>query len=141
MKKKSNYTRALNPKLGFLGFFGFLGFAGIWTYLRDGSIEPFVFFLFFGFFGFFYEAKVSSTFMDERFRENMAKAEAKANRIAVVIVHISLIFLSQGRLFGSNEYTLIAFIVVLSLAMALRLFLCPYLLYKYDHDDLSAEED
>ena len=67
---KTNRTRKLNPKMGFLGFFGFMGFMGFWTYSTEKGIFPFTYFMFFGFFGFFYEGKMSNTFMDERFKEN-----------------------------------------------------------------------
>ena len=36
--ERTNTTRKLNPKLGFLGLLGFLGFAGFWTYSIDGSV-------------------------------------------------------------------------------------------------------
>lgn len=138
---KTNTTRKLNPKLGLLGLLGFLGFAGIWTYLIDGNVFPFVFFLFFGFFGFYYEGKMSGTFMDERFRENAIHAKLKASDITFSIVFIALIILCQGKLFGSYEYTLIAIIVTLSLALGLRIFLAEYLLYCYDHDDQVDESE
>ena len=35
---------------------------------------------------------------------------------------------------------LIALLIVLSLTLALYLFLSEYLLYRYDHDDLPAED-
>lgn len=38
--ERTNTTRKLNPKLGFLGFLGLLGFGGIWTYGANGSIFP-----------------------------------------------------------------------------------------------------
>lgn len=137
--KESNTTRRLNPKLGLLGFFGFLGFSGFWTYALDGSIFPFGFFLFFGFFGFYYEGKMSGTFMDERFRENAAQANLKASNIAFSIILIALVILCQGKLLGNTEYTLIAITMTLSIALALRIFLSEYLLYRYDHDDLADE--
>ena len=133
--EKTNTTRKLNPKLGFLGIFGFLGFAGFWTYTTNGTIFPFTFFLFFGFFGFFYEGKMSGTFMDERFRENAAYAQLKSYKITFPIILIALVILCQGKLFGNLEYTLIATIIVLSLTLALGIFLPEYLLYHYDHDD------
>lgn len=137
----TNTTRRLNPKLGLLGLLGFLGFAGIWTYSIDGSIFPFIFFLFFGFFGFYYEGKMSGTFMDERFRENAVRAKIKASDISFSIIFIALIIFCQGKLFGNHEYTLIAMAVTLSLALALRIFLAEYLLYRYDHDDQAAESE
>lgn len=137
----TNTTRKLNPKVGLLGLLGFLGFTGIWTYSIDGSIFPFVFFLFFGFFGFYYEGKMSGTFMDERFRENAIRAKLKASDITFSIVFIVLIILCQGKFLGNYEYTLIAIIVTLSLALAMRIFLAEYLLYRYDHDDQADESE
>lgn len=139
--ESTNKTRKLNPKLGFLGFFGFLGFGGFWTYSMDGSVFPFAFFLFFGFFGFYYEGKMSGTFMDERFRENAARANLKASNIALTVIFLALLILCQGKLFGSLDYTLIAVIIALSLALALRIFLSEYLLYRYDHDDHAVESE
>jgi hypothetical protein len=136
-----NTTRKLNPKLGLLGLFGFLGFAGIWTYSIDGSIFPFIFFVFFGFFGFYYEGKMSGTFMDERFRENVIRAKLKASDITFSIIFIALIILCRGKFFGNYEYTLIAIIVTLSLALALKIFLTEYLLYRYDHGDQTDESE
>ena len=137
--ERAGVTRKLNPKLGWLGVLGFLGFAGFWTYSADGTIFPFAFFLFFGFFGFFYEGKMSGTFMDERFRENAAYAQLKAYRVTFSIMLFALIILCQGKLFGNLEYTLIAAVITLSLALALGIFLSVYLLYRYDHDDQADE--
>lgn len=133
--ERTNTTRKLNPKLGFLGLLGFVGFLGFWTYYINGSVFPFAFFLFFGFFGFYYEGKMSGTFMDERFRENAILAQLKAYKITFAIILISLIIFCQGKLWGNLEYTLIAIIIVLSLALAIEIFLSEYLLYRYDHDD------
>ncbi|EOT21546.1 hypothetical protein C805_03624 [Eubacterium sp. 14-2] len=137
--EETGVTRKINPRLGRLGVLGFLGFAGFWTYSVNGIVFPFAFFLFFGFFGFYYEGKMSGTFMDERFRENIACAKLKAYRITFGIMLIALVILCQGKLFGSLEYTLIAAIITLSLALALGIFLSEYLLYRYDHDDQAEE--
>ena len=131
-------TRTINPKWGFLGFFGFLGF---WTYSVDRTIFPFVFFMFFGFFGFFYEGKMSNTFMDERYKENKIKAHMTANKIALAIIFVSILFLGQGKLIGNLEYTLIALIIVVALSIALEMFLSEYLLYRYDHDEQFDESE
>lgn len=133
--EETGVTRKINPRLGFLGALGFLGFAGFFSYRVDGTIFPFAFFIFFGFFGFFYEGRMSETFMDERFRENIARARLKAYKITFSIMLVALVILCQGKLFGSLEYTLIAAIITLSLALALGIFLSEYLLYRYDHDD------
>ena len=137
--KETDVTRKINPKLGCLGVLGFLGFAGFWTYPVDGTVFPFAFFLFFGFFGFYYEGKMSGTFMDERFRENIVRAKLKAYKITFGVMLIALIILCQGKLFGNLEYTLIAVIITLSLALASGIFLSEYLLYQYDHDDQAEE--
>ena len=84
---------------------------------------------------------MSGTFMDERFRENMVRARLKAYRISFSIMLVALIILCQGKLFGSLEYTLIATIITLSVALALGIFLSEYLLYRYDHDDLAGESE
>lgn len=134
--EKTGITRKINPKLGCLGVLGFLGFAGFWTYSVDGTVFPFAFFLFFGF---YYEGKMSGIFMDERFRENITRAKLKAYKITFGVMLIALIILCQGKLFGNLEYTLIASIINLSLALALGIFLSEYLLYQYDHDDQAEE--
>ena len=137
----ANTTRKLNPKLGLLGLLGFLGFAGFWTYSIRSDVFPFAFFLFFGFFGFFYEGKMSGTFMDERFRANAVRAQLNAYKITFRITLIALIILCQRKLFGSLEYTLIATIIVLSLTLALGIFLSEYLLYCYDHEDQTGGDE
>lgn len=65
---------------------------------------------------------MSGTFMDERFRQNAVLAKLKASNIAFTIIFVALIVLCRGRLFGNFEYTLIAAIIMLSLALALRIF-------------------
>lgn len=133
-------TRKLNPALGLLGFLGFLGFTGIWTYQTDGSIFPVCFFLFFGFFGFFFEGKMSNTFMDERFRENVQRAQLKAYRIGFVLMFLLLLVVG-GRVLVSLELTAILFQAGTALILGLTLFLSEYLLYRYDHDDRLALEE
>lgn len=137
----ASVTRRVDPRLGFLGILGLLGFLGFWTYQMDGTIFPFSFFMFFGFFGFFYEGKLSGTLMDERYLENKYRASSTAHKTAVVIIFLATIFLGQGRLMGKLEYTLIAYSIVVSLALALDLFLGSYLLYRYDHEELPQEEE
>lgn len=135
------YTRAVNPKLGYLGLFGFMGFLGFWTYNIDKTIFPFIFFIFFGYFGFFYEGKMSNTFIDERYKENKTKAHRTANNTALTIIFLAVLILGQGKLMGNLEYTLIALIIVVSLSIALELFLSEYLLYHYDHNEQSDESE
>ena len=84
---------------------------------------------------------MSGTFMDERFHENAAQASLKASNITLSIIFLALILLCQGKLFGNLEYTLIAFIIILSAAFALKIFLSEYLLYRYDHDDQADESE
>ena len=137
---KTGRTRRVSPKLGFLGFCGFLGFAGFWTYGALGDLSGFIFFAFFGFFGFFFEGKMSNTLMDERYKENAARAERKALRIGFGIIFFLLIFAGQaGRL--TAELVAPILIAGIALAVALTMFLSEYLLYRYDHDDAAAMEE
>ncbi len=140
-QKNSLFTRSVNPWMGIFGFFGFFGFLGFWTYNVDKTIFPFLFFMFFGFFGFFFEGKMSNTFMDERYRENKMKAHMAANKTALGIIFLAVLILGRGRLMGNLEYTLIAFVIVSSLAIALAVFLSEYLLYRYDHEDQWEESE
>lgn len=136
-----NSTRTISPKMGFLGFLGFAGFLGFWTYSMDKIIFPFVFFMFFGYFGFFYEGKMSNTFMDERYKENKNKAHLTANKTALTIIFLAMLILGQGMFMGNPEYTLIALIIVISLSIALEVFLSEYLLYRYDYDEQLEESE
>ena len=132
-KKKilqTNRTRRLNPMLGFLGFFGFLGFIG------GGWFR----FVFFGFFGFFYEGKMSSTLMDERFLENKNKAQLMALKAAFAVIILAFIVILVGESFMSMEYLLTVVYILMSLSIALAIFLSEYLLYRYDHDEYSSDE-
>ncbi len=140
-EREAQTTRAINPKLGFLGFLGFLGLLGFWSYGLDKTVTPFTFFVFFGFFGFFYEGKMSGTFMDERYRENRGRAQLTAMKTALSILFLALIILGQGRLFGHSEYALIAMYITVALSLALELFLCEYLLYRYDSRDMAENEE
>ena len=139
--RDANRARTVSPRLGWLGLLGFLGFGGFWTYHVNGAVFPFVFFLFFGFFGFFFEGKLSGTLMDERFREEAARAERISLRASNTVMFLGLLLLCRGRLFGSLDYTLMAVVIVFSLAFALQLFLGEYLLYRCDHDEASGEEE
>lgn len=140
-QKLSHTSRKVNPKFGFLGFLGMIGFVGFATYSINGTVFPFCFFIFFGFFGFFYEGKMSETFMDERFYENKAKAQLNAYKFSFTIIFIALVVLCQGKLFGNLEYTLIATIIIISLALAVGIFLSEFLLYRYDYDDHTDESE
>lgn len=137
----AQYTRTVNPKLGWMGFLGFLGFLGFWTYSADGTIFPFVFFIFFGFFGFYYEGKMSHTFIDERYKENRLKAQRTATSISRNIIFLSLLILAQGKLIGNLEYSLIAFLVIVTISIALEQVLSEYLLYHYDQDEAFDESE
>lgn len=113
--------------LGLLGFLGFLGFLnGYWGR-----------FVFFGFFGFFFEGKMSDTLIDERFLENRKKAQFMACKAAFVGTFITFFFLSFDGLFPNTEYLLMTVQILLSLSIALAVFLSEYLLYRYDHDEIK----
>lgn len=84
---------------------------------------------------------MSETFMDERFHENKAKAQLNAYKVSFTIIFIALLILCQGKLFGSLEYTLIAAIIVISLALAVGIFLSEFLLYRYDYDAYVDESE
>lgn len=129
-------TRSIRPRLGLLGL---LGFGGFWTYSWNGTIFPFLFFLFFGFFGFFFEGKLSNTFMDERYRENKLRAQLTAQRVSLTVIFLAIVLLGCGSLMRHLEYTLISLLIVISLALALWLFLSEYLLYRYDHNEPAEE--
>lgn len=140
-RHETQHTVTLNPQLGWLGLLGFLGFLGFWSYPARGDFTPFAFFLFFGFFGYYYDGKMSNTFMDERFQENAMRAQLMAYKVSGTIIFIAVILLAQGKLFGSIENTLIAALIILSLALALGLFLSQYLLYRFDHDEMTDEHE
>lgn len=84
---------------------------------------------------------MSGTFMDERFRENAARASLKASNISLAIIFVFLIVLGQGKLFSNLDFTLIAILITVSLILALRIFLAEYLLYCYDYDDWADESE
>ena len=126
---KTNRTRKLNPKLGFLGFLGFSGFmGGVWFR-----------FIFFGFFGFFYEGKMSNTLMDERFKENKNRAQLMALKTSFAVILIALCFIFVGESFISIEYLFNVVYILIALSIALSIFLSEYLLYRYDHDEYSND--
>ena len=110
VNKEKNKTRSLNPKFGWFGFFGFFGFFGIMTYMVQRTVWPFMFFVFFGFFGFFYEAKLSNTLIDERFKEEKTRADLSALKTGSFPLLLSLLWLYS---------------------------LSSYLLYKYDTEDIE----
>ena len=138
--RDTNRTRRLSPKLGLLGFLGFFGLAGFWSYGAYSDMTPFVFFAFFGFFGFFFEGKMSNILMDERFKENAARAELKAYRAGFIAIFLLLILSGQANRF---RVEIIAPVLVAGIALivALTMFLSEYLLYRYDHDDAAALEE
>ncbi len=82
---------------------------------------------------------MSNTLMDERYRENKMKAHLSASRTALIIIFLATLFLGRGRLMGNLEYTLIAYVIIISLALALKIFLSEFLLYRYDHDEQLEE--
>ena len=137
--EETDRTRKLDPRLGLLGLLGFLGLVGFYTYPHYNMYFPFCFFGLFGFFGFFFEGKMSNTLMDERFRENAARAERQAYRTGFVVIFLLLVIVGQGR--AKAELALPMLIVGIALALALTLFLSEYLLYRYDHGDAAAMEE
>ena len=84
---------------------------------------------------------MSNTFMDERYRENRARAQAKANKIAFGIIFLATIIMGQGKLMGNLEYTFIAFVIVVALTIALEMFLSEYLLFRYDNEEFEESEE
>ena len=77
--------------------------------------------------------------MDERFQQEAARAERRAYRVSNAIMFLGLVLLCRGRLLGNLEHTLVAVVIVFSLAFALQIFLREYLLYHYDQDEPSGE--
>ena len=69
------------------------------------------------------------------------KAHMKANQTAIKIIFLATLVLGQGKLIGNLEYTLIAFVIIVALSLALETFLGEYLLYRYDHDDRIEESE
>lgn len=136
--RETGRTRRINPKLGLLGLCGFLGFAGFWSYGALDTPAPFCFFVFFGFFGFYFEGKMSDILMDERYKENAARAQQTAYKTGMTIIFLLLILSGHG---GAAKLTVAVLMAGISLALALTLFLNDYLLYRYDHDDAAAMEE
>ena len=67
------------------------------------------------------------------------KAHLSASRTALIIIFLATLFLGRGRLMGNLEYTLIAYVIIIFLALALKIFLSEFLLYRYDHDEQLEE--
>ena len=134
---ETNRTRQISPKLGFLGIFGFCGFLGFLPVSALSSYTPFAFFLFFGFFGFFYEGKMSNTLKDERFQENVRRAKLDAYSIGIEIIF--LLVIANGIIDFPPELRASVLVVVLTLTMALVLFLQEYLLYRYDQQEAGCD--
>ena len=135
--REKNKTRSLNPKFGWFGFFGFFGFFGIMTYLQQRTVWPFMFFVFFGFFGFFYEAKLSNTLIDERFKEEKTRADLSALKTGFSILFFVTWLMGFVGNKLSSDVIAIAYIVSSSLIIALIIFLSSYLLYKYDTEEVE----
>ena len=135
-QKSSATTRTIGPRFGF-GAAGLLGLTGLLGLPADRGSFPFAFFFVLWLFRFLFEGKMSHTLMDERYTENRAKAQLTAAKTALSIIFVAVILLAQGR---GGDAVLIALLIVLSLTLALYLFLSEYLLYRYDHDDLPAED-
>ncbi len=133
---ETKVTRKLNPRYGWFGFFGFLGFMGIPSYMMQQQVWPFFFFIFFGFFGFFYEAKLSSTLIDERFKEEQSRAQLVSYKTGFGLLWMVTWFTGfMGNRLSMNSVAII-FTISSSLIIALVLFLSNYLLYKYDTEEV-----
>lgn len=131
-------TRQIDPRLGLLGLCGLLGFIGFWSYGAQNDPSPFCFFVFFGFFGFYFEGKMSNVLMDERYKENAARAQQAAYKSGMSIIFLLLILSGHG---GAARLTVAVLMAGISLAIALTLFLSSYLLYRYDQADGFAPEE
>ena len=135
--REKNKMRSLNPKFGWFGFFGFFGFFGIMTYMEQHAVWPFMFFVFFGFFGFFYEAKLSNTLIDERLKEEKARADLSALKAGFSILFLVTWFMGFVGNKLSTDVIAISYIITSSLIIALVIFLSSYLLYKYDTEEVE----
>lgn len=82
---------------------------------------------------------MSNTFIDERYKENRMKAQSTATKTSRNIIFLALLILGQGKLIGNLEYTLIAFVIIVAISIALEMFLSEYLLYHYDNDGQFKE--
>ena len=82
---------------------------------------------------------MSNTLMDERYVENKLRAELAAHRVTMAALFVTLLVVARGAIQGNLEHTLIAVLIVLSLTVALDLFLSEYLLYRYDRADQLDE--
>ena len=61
--------------------------------------------------------------------------------LALRLILIFTVILPQGRLLGSMEHALVVYLGLVCLTLALDLFLGEYLLYRYDHDELTGESE
>lgn len=110
-KGQIQVTRELNPRFGYFGFFGF--------------------------FGFFYEAKLSSTLMDERFKEEQLKAQLISYKTGFGLLWLVTWFTAIVGSHLNTDSVAVIFTVSSSLIIALVLFLSNYLLYKYDTEEVE----
>ena len=143
-KPNLNPTHAphIHPFLGILGLLGFLGFLGFVpiSYNGEAATYPtfFFFFNFFGCFGFYYKGKMSGTFVDERFKFNAGRASTLAYKAAFAFlfgISVSVISAINGGLLASSHIAISILIAASGLALALVIFLEPYLLYKYENEE------
>lgn len=79
--------------------------------------------------------------MDERYIENRRRASLAAGRVGRAIIFLAVVIVGMGKPILRAEFTLIAFLIVVTLALALELFLSEYLLYRYDHDELAETDE
>lgn len=132
------YTRIISPKLGGLGILGFLGFLGFLPVFSQNTLSipfPFLFFAFFGFLGFYYEGKMSHTLKDERYQLNAFKAEATANKAALILVLLVTLFSVSILRIDTVYFMLCVLLCTIGIAFGLSIFLSQYLLYRYDCEE------
>ena len=82
---------------------------------------------------------MSATLMDERYRENQIKAQVTADKVSLMLIFLATIVVGMGKIMMSLEFTLTAYLIAVTLSLALNLFLNEYLLYRYDHDEQIDE--
>ena len=59
--------------------------------------------------------------------------------MSLMLIFLATIVVGMGKIMMSLEFTLTAYLIVVTLSLALNLFLNEYLLYRYDHDEQIDE--
>lgn len=80
---------------------------------------------------------MSNTLKDERFQENVRRARLDAYGAGIQIIF--LLVVANGLIDFPPELRASVLLVVLSLTMALVLFLQEYLLYRYDRQEVGDD--